>query len=253
MLGKNKTICIAGKNYCAIKVLDFVLKNYKNYEICALPNSSDSGVDGWQKSFRKFAKYKNIKIVNLSSIYKKKIFYLFSLEYEKILDIKKFKSNNLFNFHFSLLPKYRGCHTNFYQILKGEKKTGVTLHIIDKGIDTGNIIDKISFNIPINQTAYDNYLKYLKKSVILFKKNIDRILKNEYFSKKQNLKNGSYFSRKSVKYKKLLHINLIKNNLMFHNKIRSLIFEPYQLPVYNGKKIKKSVYSDNKIKLLYLK
>ena len=114
--------------------------------------------------------------------------YLFSLEYEEILKIKNFNSKNLFNFHFSLLPKYRGCHTNFYQIFMGEKKSGVTLHEIDDGIDTGKIIDKLSFPIHINTTAYENYIKLLKKSFVLFKKNINKILINKYNIKKQNLK-----------------------------------------------------------------
>ena len=49
MHGKNntKTICIAGKNKCAIDALSFVLKKYKKYTILSLPNSSDDGlIDG---------------------------------------------------------------------------------------------------------------------------------------------------------------------------------------------------------------
>ena len=38
MHGKNKIICIAGKNECAIKCLDFIIKKNKNYKILALPN-----------------------------------------------------------------------------------------------------------------------------------------------------------------------------------------------------------------------
>ena len=56
MHGKNKTICIAGKNDCAIKALSHVIKKYKKYKILALPNKTDNGVDNWQKSFKKFAK-----------------------------------------------------------------------------------------------------------------------------------------------------------------------------------------------------
>ena len=76
------------------------------------------------------------------------------------------------NFHFSLLPKYRGCHTNFYQILNGEKYSGVSLHKIDKGIDTGDIIDQVKFKVRLNDTAYDNYKLLMKYSHILFKKNL---------------------------------------------------------------------------------
>ena len=34
-------------------------------------------------------------------------------------------------------------------------------------------------------------------------------------------------------------INSVKNNITTHNKIRSLIFPPFQLPIYKGNKIKK--------------
>ena len=189
MHGKNKTICIAGKNKCAIDCLTYLLKKYPDFEILALPNKSDDGNDTWQKSFKKFARKNKVPITNLKRLYNKENLYFFSLEFEEILNTKLFKSKNLFNFHFSLLPKYRGCHTNFYQILNGEKKTGVTLHKIDKGIDTGMIVDSLSFKIQINTTAYQNYLKLLNTSVILFK-NLSQILSNNYSTKKQNLKRG---------------------------------------------------------------
>ena len=250
MHGVNKFICIAGKNQCAIDTLKYVLKKFKNkYKVLALPNESDNGKDGWQKSFKKFCKKKNIKITKVENLYKIDMLYFFSLEYEKILNVKKFTSKKLFNFHFSMLPKYRGCHTNFYQIFYGEKKSGVTLHLIDDGIDNGKIIDKSDFKIQINDTAYDNYSKLLKCSSNLFKKNIYKILKNKYKLIKQNSKKGTYFSKKSVNYKKLIKISKLKHNLITHNKIRSLIFPPFQLPIYDGKKITKSLFKNNKIKL----
>lgn len=252
MHGKNRIICIAGKNQCAIDCLLHVINKYKNFKILALPNKSDNGVDGWQKSFRKFAIKNNIQIAYLSSLHKIKNLYLFSLEYENIINTNQFASSKLYNFHFSLLPKYRGCHTNFYQIFNGEKLSGVTLHKIDKGIDTGKIIDNISFKISLNSTAYENYLKLLSNSVKLFKRNISRVLDNNFNSFKQNLDKGSYYSRKSVNYKDLVNFNKVNNDIKTHNKIRSLIFPPFQLPVYNGKKIKKSIFKDNKIKLLYV-
>tara|TARA_Y100000816_G_scaffold239318_1_gene185647 strand:+ start:3924 stop:4694 length:771 start_codon:yes stop_codon:yes gene_type:complete len=252
MVGNKTTICIAGKNQCAIDVLDYLISNYRNkVSLLALPNKSDSNKDTWQKSFKKFAISKKIKLIKLKDLYKIRNLYLFSIEYEKILKIYNFKSSNLFNIHFSLLPKYRGCHTNFYQIYKGEKYSGVTLHKIDDGIDTGEIISKIKFKIPINCTAYDNYLKLMRYSVIIFKKNIRYILNNNYNLKKQNINKGSYFSRKSVNYADLLKIKRIDNKIKTHNLIRSLIFEPFQLPIYNNKKIIKSTYKNNLIKIKY--
>ena len=42
MHGNNKIICIAGKNQCAIDALTYLIKNFKNLKILALPNRKDS-------------------------------------------------------------------------------------------------------------------------------------------------------------------------------------------------------------------
>ena len=148
-----------------------------------------------------------------------------------------------------MLPKYRGCHTNFLQIYKGEKFSGVTLHKIDSGIDTGDIIDQIKFRIKINDTALDNYKKLMKFSTKLFKKNLSNIINNKYNLRKQILSKGHYFNKKSVNYKNKLKITMNKSSLKNHNRIRSLIFPAYQLPLVNGVKVLKSVYRNKKIYL----
>ena len=250
MHGSNvKTVCVAGKNQCAIEALKYLIYKKKDFNIVSLVNKSDKGRDGWQKSFKKFSLKKKIKILNTEELYKIDNLFLFSFEYEHLLKNKSFKTDNLFNFHFSLLPKYRGCHTNFYQIFNGEKISGVTLHKIDSGIDTGDIVDNITFKIKKNDTAYQNYLRLMRYSLLLFKTNFNRIIRGNYKLKKQNLKKGSYFSRESVNYSSLKKIKKIDNKMSTHNLIRSLIFPAFQLPIYKGKKIKKSIYRNNKIKL----
>ena len=56
---------------------------------------------------------------------------------QRILDIPKFGSINV---HASLLPKYRGAAPINWVIIQGGKKTGVTTMLMDKGLDTGNIL-----------------------------------------------------------------------------------------------------------------
>ena len=244
-------ICIAGKNECSINAIK-ILTKYKisKKDIFILPNTSDTGHDSWQPSLKKFARKNKFKVVTINKLYGINDLVFFSLEYEKIIDVDKFKSKKLFNLHFSLLPKYRGCHPNFLQIYNGEKYSGVTLHKINKGIDSGDIIDQKKFKIKLNDTAYDNYFRLMKCSVILFKKNINNILNSNYTLKKQNLSNGKYYKRNSVNYKKILNFNMKKPSLKLHNKIRSLIFPPYQIPVVNGLQVKKSLYKNNKIYLI---
>lgn len=44
------------------------------------------------------------------------------------------------NIHSSLLPAYRGVHPVSWVLINGERETGVTLHRIDPGVDTGGIL-----------------------------------------------------------------------------------------------------------------
>ena len=148
----NLYFCIAGKNECAINFVKFLSKKIIKENILILPNDSDNGLDNWQPSLKKFAKKENYEIVSLKRIYKIKKLIFISIEFEKIINTDKFISKELFNFHFSLLPKYRGCHTNFFQIFNGEKYSGVTLHKIDKGIRTGSIIDNVKFRLKIKRS-----------------------------------------------------------------------------------------------------
>jgi methionyl-tRNA formyltransferase len=51
------------------------------------------------------------------------------------------------NFHPSLLPKYRGSNPWFWVFYFAEAENGVTVHKIDSGLDTGNILLQESFPI----------------------------------------------------------------------------------------------------------
>lgn len=247
-----KKICVAGKNKCSIDIVAFILKKIGKKNLLILPNKSDKGIDGWQPSLKKYAKKNKIKITSLSEIYNIKNLVLISIEYETILKIKKFKSKELFNIHFSLLPKYRGCHTNYLQIKNGEKKSGVTLHKIDGGIDTGDIIDQLKFKLDLNTNAFQNYNQLMNYSLRIFKKNFSQIMQKKYKLKKQINSLSTYFNRSFVNYKKERFLKKKSNSMKFHNKVRALIFPPLQLPILNRKKIINSSFSKKKVYLSYL-
>lgn len=52
-----------------------------------------------------------------------------------------------FNIHFSLLPKYRGADPVFWQLKRGERVTGVTIHLLAEAVDEGDIVLKESMGI----------------------------------------------------------------------------------------------------------
>ncbi|NIA14060.1 MAG: hypothetical protein GWP08_08260 [Nitrospiraceae bacterium] len=61
------------------------------------------------------------------------------------------------NVHSSLLPKHRGPNPFLAVVLHGEKETGVTFHIMEEGIDTGDIIEQYAFPLTDKDTSYSVY------------------------------------------------------------------------------------------------
>lgn len=58
-----------------------------------------------------------------------------------------------FNIHGGLLPQYRGGHVMQWAIIRGEGQTGVALHRMDEGIDTGPLIAEKRFPIEWSDDA----------------------------------------------------------------------------------------------------
>jgi methionyl-tRNA formyltransferase len=69
--------------------------------------------------------------------------------YGKILpeEILKIPDHGCLNIHASLLPKYRGPSPIQNALINGETKTGITIILMDKGIDTGDIIAQEAVDI----------------------------------------------------------------------------------------------------------
>jgi methionyl-tRNA formyltransferase len=98
------------------------------------------------------------------------------LEFDEIIKSDRFKSKKLYNIHFSLLPKFNGMYTFAWPILSSENCTGVSLHEVDAGIDTGDIVAQVKFNIEITDTARTLYLKYIKEGTSLVNSFLEKIL-----------------------------------------------------------------------------
>lgn len=228
-------ICIAGKNNIAVEITEYLqVLGYTN--ICVVLNSTDDGVDSFQRSFKKYALQKNIPIKTLEEVYKIKDLIFLSLEFNKIVAPEKFLTKKIYNIHFSLLPKYKGMYTSYWPIRNGEKTTGVTLHRIAKGIDTGDIIAQEEFEIELFDTCKDVYLNYIKYGIALIKKYLPKILRNEIICKPQKSNESTYYGRNSVNYQDIC-IDLIDTANGINNQIRALVFRDFQLPQINGKKV----------------
>lgn len=69
---------------------------------------------------------------------------------QAVLDLPRYGTLNI---HASLLPNYRGSSPITEAILQGEKETGITIMLIDAGIDTGSMLLQRSLPITEDETT----------------------------------------------------------------------------------------------------
>ena len=83
----------------------------------------------------------------------------------------------LINVHVGITPLYRGVHGAYWALAQNDKENcGVTIHMIDKGIDTGGILLQETISV----TSQDNFVTYpylqLQKAIAMLKKVVPMIL-----------------------------------------------------------------------------
>ena len=95
------------------------------------------------------------------------------------------------NMHSGITPKYRGVHGAYWALANNDlDNCGVTVHLVDPGIDTGGIINQNKIQV----TAKDNFVTYpylqmvegiklLKKSLIDLQSKKFKIIKRSEMSK----------------------------------------------------------------------
>jgi methionyl-tRNA formyltransferase len=108
-------------------------------------------------------------------------------------DLIRIPKIDCINIHNSPLPKYRGMLPSFWQLYHGEKSAGITIHKIDKGIDTGEIIRQDFVDINDNDTLNDLVIKTKKMDARILIEIIEDYHKGKIQYKKMEGK-GSYYS-----------------------------------------------------------
>ena len=151
------------------------VQSYKLHEIKATSANSDS--------FRKQLLALNPDIMIVAS---------WSEKLEKLTyDMPKTATINL---HPSLLPKYRGPNPYIQVIKNREEKTGITIHLVDDGIDTGSILDQREVKILETDTG-----KELKSKVALTARGalcelLQKMSEDVVFPVMQKEENATYYS-----------------------------------------------------------
>jgi methionyl-tRNA formyltransferase len=230
-------VCIAGKNDIAVQCLWHLLAfGVSPDRICVVLNNDDTRRNTWQRSLGFHAHLEGIAIRDLDEVMQMEGLWFFSLEFDRILRPEKFRSQRLYNLHFSKLPAYRGVSTAVWPILRGEKQSGVTFHRIDSGVDTGPIIHQRTFDIGSDWTARDLYLRYLSEGAVLFREAISMISSCVVQERQQEESEASLFRRADLDYSNL-SVDLKADVRQVFAQLRAYTFWEYQLPMVNGRKV----------------
>lgn len=168
------------------------------------------------------------KTKNLSKIIKLKPDYILTMMCCGILNPKIINTAKIgcINLHLSYLPHCRGKNPNVWAIIN-KKPAGVTIHWIDKKIDTGAIIAQKKIKINSIDTGKSVYKKCEKNASKLFVKVWPKIKQNKISAIKQNNKIASLNYSKD--FNKLSKINLKKKYKAedLINLIRAKTFRPF--------------------------
>lgn len=102
-------------------------------------------------------------------------------------DIRILAKYGAWGIHASLLPKYAGNAPLNWAIIHGEKETGVTLFRMEDGVDDGDIIKQLKFEIDYKDTIKEVYEKATQVSKIILKEVLADLLQATFTPQKKEL------------------------------------------------------------------
>lgn len=147
------------------------------------------------------------------------------------------------NFHPGYLPYNRGMNPNVWPIIEGTPG-GVTIHLVDEGIDTGPIIARKKMEIEPIDTGGSFYDKTLVEIVKLFKETWPDFKNNKIKAFSQKDMDYTFHYAKDID--KVDEIKLDKKYLVrdLINKLRARTYrdDSYAYFIDKGKKIKIGVF-----------
>ncbi|WP_237036231.1 methionyl-tRNA formyltransferase [Mediannikoviicoccus vaginalis] len=143
--------------------------------------------------------------------------------------------DRILNVHSSLLPKYRGAAPINWAIVEGEEKSGITIMLVEKGLDTGDILYSLEKEIASDENAeelHDSLMVLGGKGIVEVLQNFDKFYENR---KKQNEEEAIYRGMLNRKDGKIYWND---NCLKIYDKFRGFYPWPGSFFEYEEKNIK---------------
>jgi methionyl-tRNA formyltransferase len=141
----------------------------------------------------------------------------------------------IINSHFSVLPEWRGADPISFAILSGQKTTGVSLMLLDEGMDTGKIL--VTKSLPVEPTDTTPTLtdKLILLSDSLLTEYVPKYVAQEVKPRNQSHPERATYSRKLTKDDGL--IDWTKPAAVIEREIRAFIDWPKSRTMIAGKEV----------------
>lgn len=149
-----------------------------------------------------------------------------------ILDYPKYGCVNV---HASLLPKLRGAAPIQRCIMNGDKVTGVTTMLMEKGLDTGDMLLKAEVEIEETETGGGLFEKLSIVGAKLLSETLDKIEDGSIVRVPQNHDEHTYAPMLD---KETAHIDFTKSPEEIYNLVRALNPHPLAFATLDGKMFK---------------
>lgn len=241
-------ICFMGSPKFSLETLDILNKN-ENINLSLVVSGKDKKRN--RNKFKptvvkQYALDNNIEVVTPDSVNtdefinllkEKNIDYIVVVAFGQLIKEKLLEEykNKIINLHPSSLPKYRGSSPVQFSLLNGDKKTHASAMLIEKGMDSGDIINQkeVEINDEDDFTSLSEKLSKIGSEVIFESVlNYDDFMKNRI--KQDNDK--ATFTKKITKEMGKIDFNQSKEEII--NKIRAFVEFPKAYFSYKNENVK---------------
>ncbi|MDA8141180.1 MAG: formyltransferase family protein [Desulfobacteraceae bacterium] len=133
--------------------------------------------------------------------------FIVSYGYRHILkrDLIQRFPKRIINLHISMLPWNRGADPNLWSFLEDTPK-GATIHYIDEGLDTGDVLVQQEVDYERNDTLRTSYERLSQTIEDLFMEHWPALRDNRLTAKAQTRKGTSHTLKDREKFTHLLHL-----------------------------------------------
>ena len=241
-------ICFMGSPKFSLETLDILNKN-ENINLSLVVSGKDKKRN--RNKFKptvvkQYALDNNIEVVTPDSVNtdefinllkEKNIDYIVVVAFGQLIKEKLLEEykNKIINLHPSSLPKYRGSSPVQFSLLNGDKKTHASAMLIEKGMDSGDILNQKEIEIKAEDdfTSLSEKLSKIGSEVILESiLNYDKLMENRI--KQDNDKEKK--KKKITKEMGKIDFNQSKEEII--NKIRAFVEFPKAYFSYKNENVK---------------